>query len=86
MPVELVNRYEDKDEDVNADQTSTERPASGQPTGLFTQLEEIDIDFRVPGLPHSVVKQAENFRFRELVKMIERHPHRQALQSRFTAK
>ena len=30
--------------------------------GLFTQSEDIDIDFRVSGLPHAVVKQAENFR------------------------
>ena len=41
---------------------------------------EVDIDFRIPGLPHSVVKQAENYRVRELVKQIENHPHRQALQ------
>ena len=33
-----------------------------------------------PGLPHSVVKQAENYRVRELVKKIENHPHRQSLQ------
>ena len=45
------------------------------------QLEEIDIDFRVFGLPHAVVKQAENSHFRELVKKIERHPHRQDLQA-----
>ena len=32
------------------------------------------------GLPHSVVKQVENYRVRELVKKIESHPHRQALQ------
>ena len=37
------------------------------------------IDFRVSGLPHAVVKQAENFRVRELVKKIESHLHRQAL-------
>ena len=54
---------------------------SGQPTGLFTQLEEIDIDFRVSGLPHAVVKQAENFRVHELLKNIESHPHREALQA-----
>ena len=54
---------------------------SGQPTGLFTQREEIDIDVRVSGLPHSVVKQADNSRVRELVKQIENHPHRQALQA-----
>ena len=58
-----------------------ERLVSGQPTGLFTQLEEIDIDFRVSGLPHAIVKQAENFRVREIVKKIESHPHRQALQA-----
>ena len=40
----------------------------------------MDIDFRVSGLPHAVVKQAENSRVRELVKKIENHPHRQALQ------
>ena len=43
-------------------------------------LNEVDIDFRIPGLPHSVVKQAENYRVRELVKKIENHPHRQSLQ------
>ena len=41
----------------------------------------IDIDFRVPGLPHAVVKQAENFRVRKLVKKIESHPHREALEA-----
>ena len=55
--------------------------ASGQSIGLFTQREEIDIDFRVSGLPHAVVKQAENFRVRELVKKIESHPHRRAHQA-----
>ena len=38
------------------------------------------MDFRIPGLPHSVVKQAENSRVRELVKKIKNHPHRHALQ------
>ena len=41
---------------------------------------EVDIDFRIPGLPHSVVKQDDNYRVRELVKKIENHPHRQSLQ------
>ena len=52
---------------------------SGQ--SLITQLEEIDIDFRVPGLSHAVVKKAENFSVQELVKKIECHPHREALQA-----
>ena len=38
------------------------------------------MDFRIPGLPHSVVKQAESSRVRELVKKIENHPDRHALQ------
>ena len=45
-----------------------------------TMLNEVNIDFRIPGLPHTVVKQAENYRVRELVKKIENHPHRHALQ------
>ena len=52
------------------DQTRTGRPV---------KMEELDIDFRVPGLPHAVVKEAEHFRVQELVKKIERHPHREAL-------
>ena len=39
-------------------------------------LNEVDIDFRIPRLSYSVVKQAENYRVRELVKKIENHPHR----------
>ena len=50
----------------------------GQPTSSSTQFEEVDID--LSGLPHAVVEQAENCRVRELVKKIENHPHRQALQ------
>ena len=43
-------------------------------------LNEVNIGFRIPGLPHSVVKQAQNSRVRELVKKIENHPHRHSLQ------
>ena len=53
----------------------------GQPTGSSTPFDEVDIDFRVSGLPHAVVTQADNSRVRELVKKIENHPHRQALQA-----
>ena len=65
-------------EDEDVDQTRTVRPVGGQQT---TPEEEIDIDFRVPGLSHAVVKEAENFRVQELVKKIESHPHREALQA-----
>ena len=71
----LVDKDEDADENVDADQTRTERPVDGQ---SFIQLEEIDIDFRVPGLSHAVVKETENFCVQEPVKglkliLIERH-------------
>ena len=82
VSVERLDQDKDVDENVDADHVRTGRPVeSEQSIGLFTQLEEIDIDFRVSGLPHAVVKQAENFRVRELVKKIESHPHRQALQA-----
>ena len=45
-----------------------------------SMLDEVGIDFRIVGLPHYVVKQAENYRVRELVKKFENHPHRQSLQ------
>ena len=81
VSVERVDKDKDADENVDADHVRTERPVSEQPTGSFTQLEEIDIDFRVSGLPHAIAKQAENFRARELAKKIESHPHREALQA-----
>ena len=72
----------DADENVDADHVRTGRPVGSEHSiDWFTQREEIDIDFRVSGLPHAVAKQAENFRVLELVKKIESHPHRQALQA-----
>ena len=79
--VERLDQDKDTDENVDADRVRTERPVGCEESELFTQREDIDIDFRVSGLPHAVVKQAENFRVRELVKTIESHPHRQALQA-----
>ena len=45
------------------------------------QKEEHNIDFRVPGLSHAVVKEAEHLRVQELVEKIKNHPHREALQA-----
>ena len=53
---------------MDADRERTERPV-------------VDIDYRVCGLPHAVVKQTVNSRVRELLKKIESHPHRQDLQA-----
>ena len=63
--VERLEKDKDTDKDVDADRDRTVRPVGGH---WSPQLEEIDIDFRVP---HAVVKQAENSRVRELVKKIE---------------
>ena len=57
---------------IEEDQTRTARPV---------KVEEHDIDFRVPGLSHAVVKEAEHLRVEELVKKIENHHHREALQA-----
>ena len=54
---------------------------NGQSIGWFTQREEMDIDFRMSGLPHAVAKQAENFRVHEFVKKIESHLHQETLQA-----
>ena len=45
-----------------------------------TMLNEADMDFRIPGLPHSVVKHAQITSVRELIQKIENHPDRHALQ------
>ena len=37
---------------------------------------EADMDFRIPGLPHSVVKHAQSTSVRELIQKIENHPKR----------
>ena len=87
VSVERLDQDKDADENVDADHVRTGRPVeSEQSIGLFTLREEIDIDFRVSGLPHAVVKQAENFSVRGLVKKIESHPHWRSTSSRFATK
>ena len=39
-----------------------------------------DMDFRIPGLPHSVVRHAQSTSVRQLIQKIENHPDRHALQ------
>ena len=82
VSVERSDQDKDADDNEDADRVRTEGPVgSEQSIDLFTQREEIEIDFRVSGLPDAVVKQTENFRVRELVKKIDSHPRRQALQA-----
>ena len=44
------------------------------------KVNEEDIDFNIPGLPHSTVKQLHSASVRELIQNIENHPNRHALQ------
>ena len=53
------------------------RDTHHEPGNEQSMLNEGDIDFRIPGLPHSLVKHC---RVRQLVKKIENHPHRHSLQ------
>ena len=78
-----VRRRSIHEEAVEHDRTGTPvvgRDASHEPGNEQSMLNEVNMDFRIPGLPHSVVKQAESSRVRELVKKIENHPDRHALQ------
>ena len=43
-------------------------------------LNEVNMDFRIPGLLHSVVKHAQSTSVRELIQKIENHPDRHSLQ------
>ena len=45
-----------------------------------TMLNKVNMDFRIPGLPHSVVKHAYSTSVRELIQKIENHLDRHALQ------
>ena len=47
---------------------------------LIRERIEADMDFKIPGLPHSVVKHAQSASVRELIQKIENHPNRHALQ------
>ena len=68
---------EDKEAHNRTGQPVVNRDESGHEQ---TMLNEVNMDFRIPGLPHSVVKHAESSRVRKLVKKIENHPDRHALQ------
>ena len=44
-------------------------------------INEEDIHFNIPGLPHSAVKQLHGANVQDLIQKIENHLHRRALQS-----
>ena len=43
-------------------------------------VNEADMDFKIPRLPHSIVKHAQSTSIQELIQKIENHPNRHALQ------
>ena len=59
VPVSVKRSDQDKDanKNVDADHVRTGRLVYEQPPGLFTQCEDTDIDFRVSGMPHAIVKK-----------------------------
>ena len=60
LSVERSDEDKDADENVDAERVRMVRPVgSEQSLDLFTQHEEIDIDFRVSGLPHAVVNKSK---------------------------
>ena len=44
-------------------------------------INEENIDFNIPGVPHSTVKRSHGVNVRNLIRKIENHPQRHALQS-----
>ena len=58
MSVDRLDHDKEADENVNGDHVRTGRTVESEKSiGLFTPFDEVDIDFRVSGLPHAVVKQ-----------------------------
>ena len=44
-------------------------------------MDDENIDFNIPGVPNSTVKQSHGVNVQNLIQKIENHPQRQALQS-----
>ena len=44
-------------------------------------INEENIDFNIPGVPHSIVKRSHGVNVRNLIQKIENHPQRHAVQS-----
>ena len=55
--------------------------ASSNANEFNRAINEENIDFNIPGLPHSAVKRSHDVNVQNLIQKIENHPQRQALQS-----
>ena len=63
-----------------APEVHREVPTLNTDNELIRERIEEDMDFKIPGLPHSTVKQLQSATVRELIQKIENHPNRHALQ------
>ena len=64
----------------DAPEVHREIPTLNTDNELTRERIEEDMDFKIPGLPYSTVKQLPNASVRELIHKIENHPNRHALQ------
>ena len=58
----------------------TVRPVIDHDEHEKIMVNEADMDFRIPGLPHSVVRHSQSTSVREFIQKVENHPDRHALQ------
>ena len=56
-------------------------PEENRDIASFNTGNEENIDFNIPGLPHSAVKRSHGVNVQNLIQKIENHPQRQAFQS-----
>ena len=49
--------------------------------GFNRASDEENIDFNIPGVPHSAVQRSQGVNVQNLIQKIENHPQRQAIQS-----
>ena len=64
MSAERLDNDKDADENVDAEMLERERPVwNEQSIDVFTWREEIDIDFKVSGLPHAVCETSRKLSF-----------------------
>ena len=66
--------------DISSDAVHHEIKMLNIDNEIIRERIEEDIDFKMPGLPHCIVKQFQSANVRELIQKIENHPNRQALQ------
>ena len=71
--------YKHKIERQDAPEVHREITTLNTDNELTREAIEEDIDFNIPGLPHSAVKQLHGASVRDLIQKIKNHPHRHAL-------